>query len=63
MKAKAGNKYAIIATARKLAIIYYKMVSEKLEFMPPDIEAYRKKQNEAKIAFLEKKLAKLKAVA
>ena len=26
MKAKGGNKYAIIATANKLATIYYKMV-------------------------------------
>jgi transposase len=29
MKAKGGNKYAMIATARKIATIYYKMVRYK----------------------------------
>ena len=37
MKSKGGNKYAIIATARKLAIIYYKMVMGKQDFYPVDI--------------------------
>jgi transposase len=38
MKAKGGNKYAIIAVARKLAIIYYKMVTEKQSFKPVDAD-------------------------
>jgi hypothetical protein len=63
MKAKGGNKYAIIATARKLAIIYYKMVMEKKEFTPVDINEYRAKYNEQKIERLEKQLAKLKCAA
>jgi transposase len=29
MKTKGGNKYAIVAASRKLAIIYYKMVRLK----------------------------------
>lgn len=60
MKAKGGNKYAIIATARKLAIIYYKMVTQKQSFKPIDIEDYREKYKTAKIAYLEKQLDKLK---
>jgi transposase len=62
-KAKGGNKYAIVATARKLAIIYYKMVRFKQSFKPLDVEQYREKYNIAKIAMLEKQLAKLKAAA
>jgi transposase len=62
-KAKAGNKYAIIATARKLAIIYYKMVRNKESFKPLDADEYRKKYNEAKIAWLEKQLKQLKGAA
>ncbi len=62
-KAKGGNKYAIVATARKLAIIYYKMVRYKEDFKPVDTELYRKKYNEDKIKWLEKQLAKLKTAA
>ncbi|PWV45795.1 hypothetical protein C7475_11212 [Chitinophaga sp. S165] len=32
MKSKGGNKYAIVATANKMATIYYKMVRYKQEF-------------------------------
>lgn len=59
MKAKGGNKYAIIAVARKLAIIYYKMVTEKQSFKPVNIDEYREKYKTARIAYLEKQLAKL----
>jgi len=61
MKAKGGNKYAIIAVARKLAIIYYKMITEKKDFKPLNMDDYKQKHNIAKIAYLEKKLAKLKS--
>lgn len=60
MRAKGGQKFAINATARKLALIYYKMVRFKECFNPVDIEAYKEKQKKAKIAFLEKKLAQLR---
>jgi transposase len=60
MKAKGGNKYAIIATANKIATIYYKMVRYKQEFNPVDLEDYQQKYKKAKIAFLERKLTELK---
>lgn len=63
MKAKAGNKYAIIAVARKLAIIYYKMVRYKHAFKPIEVNEYREKNTKAKINYLEKQLARLKEVA
>ncbi|MFC2106867.1 IS110 family transposase, partial [Bacteroidota bacterium] len=33
-KAKSGSGQAVVATARKLAVIYYKIVTEKVEFDP-----------------------------
>lgn len=59
MKAKGGNKYAIIATANKIATIYYKMVRYKQEFNPVDLKDYQQKYKLAKIAFLERKLNQL----
>ena len=62
-KAKAGNKYAVIATARKIAIMYYKMVRYKQGFQPVDAAEYREHYRAAKVAWLEKQLAKLKTAA
>lgn len=62
-KSKSGNKYAIIATARKIAIIYYKMVRYKKGFMPMETEEYRENYKIAKIAWLEKQISKLKKTA
>jgi hypothetical protein len=63
MKAKGGNKYAIVATARKLATIYYKMVRYKQVFQPFDNDEYKKKYQQVKIAYLERALARLKNTA
>lgn len=60
MKAKGGNKYAVVATANKIATIYYKMVRYKRQFNPLDLEKYQQKYKQAKIAYLEKKLNELK---
>jgi len=61
MKAKGGNKYAIIATASKIATIYYKMVRTQTEFLPQNLEEYRIKNKQQKIRYLERKLRELKA--
>lgn len=60
MKSKGGNKYAIIATANKIATIYYKMIRYKEEFTPMDLQLYQQKYKQAKIAYLERKLEQLK---
>lgn len=60
MKTKGGHKYAIVATAAKIATIYYKMVRYKEEFKPMELEIYQRKYKQAKIAFLERKLLQLK---
>lgn len=41
IKAKKGTPKAIVATARKIAAIFYKLVSEKIKFNPIPIEKYR----------------------
>jgi transposase len=40
IKAKSGTPKAIVATARKIAVIFYKMMSEKVAFNPTPIETY-----------------------
>ena len=60
MKTKGGNKYAVLATAGKIATIYYKMVRYKEEFTPLDLEEYKQKHKLAKIAYLERTLKRLK---
>ncbi len=62
MKAKGGNRYAMVATANKIASIYYKMVLNKIEFNPPELQAYQQKYRQVKIAYLERKLNELKKV-
>jgi transposase len=59
MKAKGGNKYAIVATANKIATIYYKMVRHKKEFNPVDLKDYQQQYKRAKISYLERKLSQL----
>lgn len=63
MKTKGGNKYAIVATANKIATIYYKMVRYKEEFKPIEMEAYQRKYQQAKIAYYERKLERLRQSA
>ncbi|MBK9640770.1 MAG: hypothetical protein IPO72_05590 [Saprospiraceae bacterium] len=40
IKAKNGAPKAIVATARKIAAIFYKMVKERVKFNPIPIEKY-----------------------
>ena len=61
MRTKGGQKYAIVATARKIAIIYYRMVRYKQSFTPFNYEEYKEKYRYAKIASLERALNRLKA--
>ena len=63
MKAKGGNKYAVLATAGKLATIYYNMVRNKEEFKPMDLIKYQEKYKQAKISYLERTLKRLKGEA
>ena len=48
MKAKGGNKYASVATANKMATVFYKMVKNKQEFNPLDLHEYQQRYKVAK---------------
>jgi len=61
IRGKGGPAKAVVATARKLSIIYYKMVSNKESYNPKALEDYQKKYKENKINQLKKTLAKLEA--
>jgi len=61
IKSRAGAGKAIVATARKLAIIYYKMVRNKEAFNSTALNDYQKKYKEMKITQLKRKLAILEA--
>jgi transposase len=63
MKSRGGNKFAVVATANKLATIFYNMVTKKEAFKPVDLAQYQEKYKNAKIAFYERKLSELKATA
>ena len=54
-KAKSGGRKAIVATARKIAAIYYKMVTEKVEFDPMHL-------NKNKEEYLRNKLRTIEAM-
>ena len=60
LKAKQGAGKAAVATARKIAVIYYKMVSEKQGFNPRQLLDYQEKYKQKKIRSLEKRLDILK---
>lgn len=63
MRSKGGTKYAIVATARKLAIIYYRMVRYKESFNPVELKQYQEKYKAAKISYLKRKLDQLTKAA
>lgn len=63
MRAKGGNKYAIVAAANKIATIYYKMVRTQSGFNPPELAQYREQRPNLKIKYLERKLQQLKTDA
>ncbi len=60
MKTKGGHKYAIVATAAKLAVIYHKMLTDRHPFNPLNYEAQIEKHKQAKIASLQKAIDRLK---
>lgn len=59
-KAKSGSGQAIVATARKIASVYYKMVTDKVEFDPYVTDGGKQKHLEKKLKYLEKMIANTK---
>jgi len=59
IKMKAGTPKAIVATARKIAVIFYKLMKEKTSFNPVNIEQYAASSKEYQIKRLRKQAQKL----
>ncbi len=55
MKAKKGFLFALKATARKLAVIYYRIMTKGLAFVERGIELYQHKFKEQQLRLLQKK--------
>lgn len=56
VKARRGIGIAIKATARKIALIFYKMLKDKIEFNPLSIEIYNEYFKERRIKSIEKQV-------
>lgn len=54
IKLRRGAGKAIVATARKIAIIFYEMISRKEAFKPLDVERYNNLAIERRVKALEK---------
>jgi transposase len=54
IKAKKGTPKAVVATARKIAVIFYKLVKDKIKFNPIPIEKYSNSFKEQQIRRLKR---------
>lgn len=65
IKSRSGVKKAITATARKIAVIFYKMIKDQVMFNPVSIDAYAENFKKRQLIRLEKqaKLLGLKLTA
>lgn len=59
VRAKVGPKIAIVATAYKIARIYYHMLKERRPYQEQSAEAYDQQTRERELRKLQKKAAKL----
>ena len=55
MKAKKGFLHALKATARKIAVIYYRIMTRGLAYVEQGIEAYQQKFKEQQLRMLQRK--------
>jgi transposase len=60
---RSGKAKAIVATARKLAVIFYQMVRNKSQFQVSSLEEYQKQYQLQKLKSLQKQLARLGYIA
>lgn len=59
IKAKAGPAKAITATARKIAVIFYSMIKDKIMFHPISVETYAQRYKEKQLIKLQKQARKM----
>lgn len=59
VKAKNGPAVANKATARKLSLIFYDMVKDKMEFSPISIDTYNQHFKERRMKYIQNQALKL----
>lgn len=59
MKAKKGFLHALKATARKIAVIYYRIMTKGLAYVEQGIEAYQQKFKDQQLRMLQRKAKSL----
>lgn len=59
IKSRSGAARAVTATARKIAVIFYKLLKEKIEFAPPSIEQYAEVIRERQVKKLKQQASRL----
>ena len=62
LKARSGPKQALVATAHKLARIYYSMMRDHTPYVPQDPTAYTEAVRQRELKALHRKAAKLGCV-
>jgi hypothetical protein len=60
IRINAGAPKAIVAVSRKLAVIYYRMMTSHQAYNPVELVKSQEKYKEQKIKQLERKIEKLK---
>jgi len=63
IKVRSGPGVAVVATARKIATIWYMMQTKREALNPEAFNEYQKSYKEKRIKRLENQLAKLRAVS
>ena len=63
IKSRSGPAVAVVATARKMATIYYMMMVKQEAFNPRALFEYQQCYKEKKIRRLENQLTKLRAAS
>lgn len=59
IKAKKGTPWAVVATARKIAIIFYKMMRDKVKFNPIPLDSYMDEFKSYQLIKLKRQAKKL----
>lgn len=59
IKIKSGSKKAIVATARKIAVIFYRMIKDKREFNPIPLNTYLDNYREQQLKRLKRQAKSL----
>ena len=59
MRAKSGNRQAMVTTGKKLASIFYIMVQRKIEYDEQMYNNHRKEELQNKVIYLQKQLQRM----